>query len=45
MLDEELNTIDVLNFYQSPERLRPILILLAAMLTKQIIQRFYAGVQ
>lgn len=25
MLDEELNTIDVLNFYQSPERLRPIL--------------------
>lgn len=25
LLDEELNTIDVLNYYQSPERLRPIL--------------------
>jgi len=25
MLDEQLNTIDALNFYQSPERLRPIL--------------------
>jgi len=26
MLDEGLNTIDVLNFYQSPERLKPILV-------------------
>lgn len=25
MLDEQLNTIDVLNFYQSPEHLKPIL--------------------
>jgi thioredoxin-related protein len=25
LLDEQLNTIDVLNFYQSPERLKPIL--------------------
>ena len=25
LLDEEMNTLDVLNFYQSPERLKPIL--------------------
>ena len=25
LLDEQLNTIDVLNFYQSPEHLKPIL--------------------
>lgn len=25
LLDEQLNTIDVLNFYQSPERIKPIL--------------------
>jgi thioredoxin-related protein len=25
ILDEQLNTIDALNFYQSPERLKPIL--------------------
>lgn len=25
LLDEDLNTIDVLNFYQSPERIKPIL--------------------
>jgi thioredoxin-related protein len=25
MLDEQLNTIDALNFYQSPERMRPII--------------------
>jgi thioredoxin-related protein len=29
MLDEQMNTIDVLNFYQSPEHLRPILAFIA----------------
>jgi thioredoxin-related protein len=29
MLDEQLNTIDVLNFYQSPEHIRPILAFIA----------------
>lgn len=30
VLDEQLNTIDVLNFYQSPERLRPIMEFIAS---------------
>jgi thioredoxin-related protein len=30
ILDEQLNTIDVLNFYQSPERLKPILAFIAS---------------
>lgn len=30
LLDEQLNTIDVLNFYQSPERLKPILTYIAS---------------
>lgn len=29
MLDEELNTIDVLNYYQSPEHLKPIFVFIA----------------
>lgn len=30
MLDEELNTIDVLNYYQSPEHVKPILTFIAS---------------
>jgi thioredoxin-related protein len=30
LLDEQLNTIDVLNFYQSPERIKPILAFIAS---------------
>lgn len=30
LLDEQLNTIDVLNFYQSPERIKPILAYIAS---------------
>src|SRR6185369_4363218 len=29
LLDEQLNTIDVLNFYQSPEHIKPILAYIA----------------